>query len=157
MKPKIETIKARKLVGIRQQMSLAENLTAQLWRRFMPRRHEVKNRATNEYISMQVYSATGGQIFSPATVFEKWAVVEVLADDSVPEGMESYTLAGGQYAVFVHNGPASAAPKTMQHIFGTWLPDSGHELDDREHFEILPEGYDPLDQRAREEVWIPIR
>ena len=157
MKPKIETIQARKLVGIRQRMSLAENLTAQLWRSFMPRRHEVKSRATNEYMSMQVYSATGGQIFSPTTVFEKWAVVEVLAHDLVPDGMESYTLAGGQYAVFVHNGPASAAPKTMQHIFGTWLPYSGYELDNREHFEILPEGYDPLDQRAREEVWIPIR
>jgi AraC family transcriptional regulator len=157
MKPKIETIQARKLVGFRQQMSLAENLTAQLWRSFMPRRHEVKNRATNEYISMQVYSVTGGQIFSPTTVFEKWAVVEVLADDSVPDGMESYTLAGGQYAVFVHNGPASAAPKTMRHIFGTWLPDSEFVLDNREHFEILPDGYDPLDKHAHEEIWIPIR
>ena len=106
---------------------------------------------------MQVYSATGGQIFSPTTVFEKWAVVQVLAHDSVPDGMESYTLPGGQYAVFIHNGPASAAPKTMQHIFGTWLPDSGYELDDREHFEILPDGYDPFDQHAHEEVWIPIR
>ena len=144
-------------MGIRQQMSLVENLTAQLWRSFMPRRHEVKNRGTNEYISMQVYSATGGQLFSPTTVFEKWAAVEVLNHDSVPDGMESYSLRGGQYAVFVHNGPASAAPKTMQHIFGTWLPDSAYELDDREHFEILPEGYDPLDPHAREEVWIPIR
>jgi AraC family transcriptional regulator len=123
MQPRIETMHARKLVGIRQEMSLAENRTAQLWRSFMPRRHEVKNRITNEYISI----------------------------------MESYSLPGGQYAVFIHNGPASAAPKTMQHIFGTWLPASEYELDSREHFEILPEGYDPFDKHAQEEVWIPIR
>jgi AraC family transcriptional regulator len=157
MKPKIEIIQARKLLGIRQQMSLAENLTAQLWRSFMPRQHEVKNRGTNEYISMQVYSASGGQLLSPTTVFEKWAAVEVLKHDSVPDGMENYSLRGGQYAVFVHNGPASAAPRTMRHIFGTWLPDSAYELDEREYFEVLPEGYDPLDPHAREEIWIPIR
>jgi AraC family transcriptional regulator len=157
MTPRIDSIQARKLMGIRQQMSLAENQTAQLWRSFMPRRHEIMNRTTNEYISMQVYSATGGQLFSPTTVFEKWAAVEVLAHDSVPDGMESYSLPGGQYAVFVHNGPASAAAKTMRYIFGNWLPDSGYELDDREHFEILPEGYDPVNEHAHEEVWIPIR
>ncbi|RLA24931.1 MAG: GyrI-like domain-containing protein [Gammaproteobacteria bacterium] len=157
MQPRIEAMQARKLVGIRREMSLADNRTAQLWRSFMPRRNEVKNRITNEYISMQVYSETGGQLFSPTTVFEKWAVVEVLSHDAVPDGMESYSLPGGQYAVFIHNGPASAAPKTMQHIFGTWLPDSGYELDSREHFEILPDGYDPLDPQAQEEVWIPIR
>lgn len=157
MQPRIETIRARKLVGIRQEMSLAENLTAQLWRSFMPRRHEVKNLSTNEYISMQVYSKTDGQPFSPTTVFEKWAVVEVSTRNDVPVGMESYSLPGGQYAVFIHNGPASAAPKTMRHIFGKWLPNSKYELDDREHFEVLPEGYDSLDQHAREEVWIPVR
>ena len=157
MQPKIETFRARKLVGIRQKMSLADNLTAQLWQSFMPRRHEVKNRSTNEYISMQVYSKTDEQPLSPTTVFEKWAVVEVSAHNDVPIGMESYSLPGGKYAVFVHHGPANAAPKTMQHIFGIWLPNSEYELDNREHFEILPEGYDPLDQQAQEEVWIPIR
>ena len=77
MKLRIESIQAWKLVGIRQHMSLAENQTAQLWRSFMPRRHEIMNRTSSEYISMQVYSATGGQLFSPTTVFEKWAAVEV--------------------------------------------------------------------------------
>jgi AraC family transcriptional regulator len=156
MNPRIENIQPRKLVGIRQEMSLAEDLTAQLWRSFMPRRHEVKNRASNEYISMQVYSSTAGQIFSPTTVFEKWAAVEVVSYDSVPLSMENYSLPGGQYAVFVHKGPASAAPGTMQHIFGSWLPGSEYELDNREHFDVLPEGYDPLDEQAQEEIWIPI-
>ena len=45
----------------------------------------------------------------------------------------------------------------MKHIFGRWLPQSEYELDDREHFELLPEGYSPVDPEAEEEVWIPIK
>ncbi len=157
MQPSIETLQPKSLVGMRQKMSLAANTTAELWRRFMPRRREVQSRVTNEYISMQVYSGPGDDEFNPETEFEKWAAVEVANHDSMPDGMESYALTRGQYAVFVHEGPASAAPETMRHIFAVWLPNSGYELDAREHFEVLPESYDPRDPQAREEVWIPIR
>jgi len=128
-----------------------------LWKRFMPRRGEVLSRATDDYISMQDYDAAADDLFSPTTVFEKWAVVEVRACDSIPEGMRRYDLAGGKYAIFEHKGPASDYPESMQFIFGQWLPESGYELDQREQFEILPEGYDPMDPEAEEEIWIPIR
>ena len=129
----------------------------ELWKRFMPRRNEVQKRTTNDYISMQVYEDSAGELFSPTAMFEKWALVEVSSADAVPDGMRRYDLSGGQYAVFLHKGPASDYPKSMQFIFGQWLPDSGFELEQREHFEILPEGYDPMDQEAEEEIWVPIR
>ena len=91
------------------------------------------------------------------TEFEKWAVVEVSRAESLPDGMETYKLQGGLYAVFLHEGPASMAPKTLQYIFSKWLPQSGYEVDGREHFEVLREGYDPQDPGAREFIWIPIR
>lgn len=156
MECKIVDLPSKTLVGMRQRMSLAADTTAELWRRFMPRRGEIGNRATTDYLSMQVYNGSGNGPISPQTEFEKWAVVEVLSDNAIPDGMESYALTGGRYAVFVHQGPASAAPKTMQYIFGEWLPSSEYELDDREHFEVLPESYDPQDPQAREEVWIPV-
>lgn len=74
-----------------------------------------------------------------------------------PPEMETYLLKGGKYAVFIHQGLASEATKIMQYIFGQWLPQSKYVLDSREHFEILPEGYSPLDPQAREEIWIPIK
>lgn len=154
---RFEVLAPKKLVGLKAAMSLAHNTTAELWRRFMPRRHEITNRATNDYVSLQVYGTTGPEMFAPGTQFEKWALVEVADHDAIPEGMERYDLHGGLYAVFVHEGPASAAPATFGYIFGTWLPQSGYELDDRPHFEVLPEGYDPMDPNAREEVWIPLK
>ena len=157
MEPRIETLEPKKLVGMRERMTFSDNRTAQLWQRFIPRRAEVRARLGPEYISMQVFENLDERGFRPDTAFGKWAAVEVADHDGVPAGMEPYTLAGGKYAVFLHRGPASAAPRTFGYIFGTWLPASGYALDRRAHFELLPDNYRPDDPEAVEEVWIPIR
>ena len=155
MIPKIEELKPKKLIGFHMEMSLSADKTMGLWQRFMPRWGEIKNRIGTDYISMQNYG--DNWTFLPESLFEKWAVVEVSSFSGVPSGMETYVLQGGKYAVFIHHGPAHAAGKTMQYIFREWLPESANELDNREHFEILPEGYDPMDPAAEEEIWIPIK
>jgi AraC family transcriptional regulator len=94
--------------------------------------------------------------YAQDATFEKWGAAEVTSFSSMPEGMESYTLLGGKYAVFLHKGPASDT-KIFRYIFGVWLPRSKWELDDREHFELLPPGYRPDDPNAEEEVWVPLR
>lgn len=157
MEPTIETVSPKRLVGVHLRMSLAENRTGELWQSFMPRRGEVSNRTDASYISMQVYDGVGVDQFSPATQFEKWAAVEVFTYGRIPDGMENCRLSGGQYAVFHHKGPARAAPQIFQHIFGVWLPGSEFELDDREHFELLPENYSPVDPDAEEDIFIPVR
>ncbi len=158
MEPRIEVIESKKLIGMHITMSLSDNKTAQLWQKFMPGRGEVVGRLNSKYISMQVYNDdVDAKLFSPETMFDKWAAVEVENSNNIPEGMELYTISGGKYAVFVHKGPAGTFPETMQYIFGKWLPGSKYKLDNREHFEILAENYRPDDPEAEEEVWIPIR
>ncbi|MBI9051904.1 MAG: GyrI-like domain-containing protein [Anaerolineaceae bacterium] len=157
MEPKIIDLSSKILVGMHVSMSLADNKTGDLWRAFMPRRREVVNRVDENFISMQVYQKGEQNHFLPTTVFDKWAVVEVSDADEIPEGMETYVMQGGKYAMFVHHGSANEFPKTMQSIFGEWMPRSDYQLDDREQFEVLAENYDPIDVNAREEVWIPIR
>jgi AraC family transcriptional regulator len=44
-------------------------------------------------------------------------------------------LAGGSYAVATHRGPHDRLSSTYQHIYGTWLLTSGHELRDVPGFE----------------------
>ena len=95
--------------------------------------------------------------FNPAAEFDKWAAVAVSDDVDLPDGLESLTIPAGKYAEFIHVGAASAAPKTFGYFFSEWLPASEFELDLRPHFEILPEGYDPLSEDATERVLIPIR
>ena len=116
----------------------------------MPRRGEVKNRVSNDFVSLQKYGRNW--YFFPGKRFEKWALVEISSIVDVPSDMEIYDLRDGKYAVFNHQGPASEVLKTMRYIIGEWIPKSEYTLDDREHFEVLTEGYNPMDPQATEEI-----
>lgn len=157
MTPRFETIEGTWVVGIRSPLSAGGTETAQLWQRFMPRRGEIKRRTNANYLAMRVFHSSAGEQVTPLTPFDEWAVVEVSDIDDLPDGLDSYSLPGGDYAVFVHRGPASTFPETAGHVYGTWLPNSPYELDDRPHFAAMGPQYRPDDPEAEEELWIPIR
>lgn len=155
MQPRIETLIEKKLIGKRMKMSLSNNKTGELWRSFMPKRREIGNNLTSEMFSMQVYD--GPVDFGNLDQeFEKWAAVEVSDFDSIPDGMETFTLKGGLYAVFPYKG-SSTDTAIFQFIFGTWLPNSNYLLDHRPHFEILGDKYKNADPNSEEDIWIPIK
>jgi len=156
MNPRIEIITQRKLVGIRKEMTFAQNTTGKLWQSFMPRRNEIQNNTSNDLFSLQNYPTGFFDTFNPHLEFEKWACIEVSDLNSIPEGMEQLTLSEGLYAVFFYKGAASAATPTFQYIMGTWLPQSIYRLDQRPHFEILGEKYKNESPDSEEEIWIPI-
>lgn len=156
--PRIEVFPEKKLVGKHLRMSLSNNKTFELWQGFMSKRKEIRNNLTSDLFSMQVFDdSLDFEDFNQDTEFDKWAVVEVADFTEVPDGMSAYLLKGGLYAVFLHIGPASAFRQTFQFIFNTWLPGSGYEVDQREHFEILGSNYKNNDPNSEEEVWIPIK
>jgi len=157
MIPRIEVLAEKKLVGKRMTMSLTNNKTGELWRGFMMQQKEIQNSIGTELYSMQIYPSTYFRDFNPDTEFEKWALTEVNDFSTIPDEMQSFTLTGGLYAVFLHQGAASAGPEIFQYIFGTWLPSSGFLLDDRPHFELLGEKYKNNDPDSEEEIWIPIK
>ncbi len=156
VQPRIEVLKEKKLIGQKLKMSLVNNLTGQLWGRFMPRRKEIANKLTDEFISMQVYDPSHFKTFDPTKEFEKWAVVEVANFDTIPEGMETFILEGGLCAVFDYKG-SSADKSIFQYIYSEWLPNSEYILDERPHFEVLGEKYKNNDPDSEEEIWIPIK
>lgn len=156
MEPRIIQLKAKKLLGNHLKMSLANNKTGQLWGQFAPSIKTINNRSTTDKISMQIYPPDYYQNFSPQKEFEKWATVEVDNFDNIPNGMESFDLEGGLYAVFDYKG-SSADTSIFQYIFWKWLPNSIYQVDDRPHFEVLGAKYKNNDPNSEEEIWIPIR
>lgn len=72
----------------------------------MPRQREIGNKVTSDLYSMQVYSQPldFGNLNQE---FEKWAAVEVSDLSSIPDGMESFTIEGGLYAVFPYKGSST--------------------------------------------------
>jgi AraC family transcriptional regulator len=158
MEPRLELSIGKKLVGKRIRMSFSDNRTYELWRSFMPKRNEIKNRISSDLISMQVYDILPDfKNFNPSLEFDKWAAAEVEDFDSIPKEMETFVLAGGLYAVFDYKGSSAEAQDVFKYIFGIWLPGSDYALDDRPHFEILGEKYKNNDPESEEEIWIPIK
>ncbi len=153
--PKIRSISEKHLIGLRIQTTLADNQTQELWQSFKPRVREIQEVLPNAFFSVQIFSHQGP--FTPQTPFEKWAAVEVGELKALPTGLEVLTVPAGLYAVFIHQGLPSDFPKTSQFIFGSWLPNSDYELDNRPQFEIMDDQYRPDDPGAEEEVWVPVR
>lgn len=145
MKPRIEIVSQKKLIGKRLKMTFSDDKTAVLWTNFMRRRKEITNNLKSELISLQVYDQSYEFTkFNPHALFEKWAAVEVRDFGTIPDDMEAYTMPGGLYAVFLHKGAAITGPKTFRYIFGTWLPNSEYVLDTRPRFELLGDKFDIL-------------
>lgn len=156
--PKIINIKDRKLIGLSIQTCLADNKTLELWQGFKPQVKNINKKVNTDFYSIQVYGKDFGiQPFTPQTVFEKWAAVEVSDFKIIPKGLESFTISGGDYAVFIYKGTPQEFHKMATYIYGEWLPKSKYQLDNRPHFEIMAEHYNPNDPDSEEEVWIPIK
>lgn len=160
MEPRIIMIEDRKLVGMNIQTTLTKKEeTIQLWKNFMPRRFEIDDHCESGYFSVQCYNnGSSYESFTPHTVYQKWAAIEVHKFGAIPEGMEKHLLQGGQYAVFTHQGPMDVFKHTMDYIYQIWLPNSGYQLDDRDHFEIMGNKYfGPNHPESEEDVWVPIK
>lgn len=154
--PRYESIEDKKIIGKSLTMSFAHFKIAELWRSFMPRLKEIGNRKNGDIISAVIYSSTHFTKFEPTNHFIRWAAVEVTDFDIIPPDMEQMIIPGGPYAVFNYQGPST--DKTVFHyIYGIWLPESGFELDDRPHFEILGARYKNEDPSSEEEIWIPVK
>jgi AraC family transcriptional regulator len=156
MQPVIKFLGEQKMIGIYRSMSLIENRTGDLWRSFMPRRQEIKNVLNSELISLQIYNSSYFRNFNPGTIFTKWAGCAVKDFSFVPAGMSTLIIPQGKYAIFHYTG-SSKDTDIFRYIFNEWLPQSGHSLDDRPHFEILGDRYSNETSASEESICIPIK
>jgi AraC family transcriptional regulator len=157
MQPELRNFRKKEFIGKRMVMSFSDNKTFQLWQSFMPLLGKIENRIGSELYSVEVYSSSFFEDFSPENQFEKWAAIELSGYNKIPEGMESLTIPSGLYAVFLHKGPAGEGPKTYSYIFRQWLPASEYSLDGRPHFAVMGEKYKRDDPASEEELWIPVK
>ncbi|MBK7911841.1 GyrI-like domain-containing protein [Candidatus Pollutiaquabacter sp.] len=158
IQPEIRTIPSFRLIGMSQRQSLVQNTTAALWKRFMPRRGELRSMNQGVLYSLEVYDGLDHfAVFDPAREFTKWAAVEVGLQEAVPDGMNELEVPGGRYAVFLYRGRASKGADLYRYIFTQWLPGYGYSLDDRPHFARMDERYKGEAEDSEEEIWVPVR
>lgn len=156
LQPQIKRTAEKKLIGKKLIMSFSDYKVGELWRMFMQSRREIQNTLSNDMISMAVYKPAFFLNFNPCDTFEKWACVEVSSFEKIPEGMVSFILPEGLYAVFQYKG-LNTDHSIYEYIFKDWIPKSKYSLDDRPHFEILGNKYKNNDPTSEEEIWIPLK
>ena len=152
MNPKIVEIKEKKTIGMKSQMLQHQygNIIA-LWKQFMPRKREIEHTLNHELIALQDYSEFGN--FEKP--FDIWACTEVSSHETIPEGMLSYTIPAGTYAIFLQKG--MNAGTTYQRIMTEWLPHSDYVIDDRPHFQVMGDKYKNGSPDSEEDFYVPIR
>lgn len=152
MNPRITELQEKQLIGMKSQMlrHQIESIIL-LWKQFMPRKKEIQNCISNELIALQDYD-NFGDFKKP---FDIWACAEVSEVKNIPENMMSYTLPSGLYAVFLHKGMDAGA--TYQRIMTEWLPNSGYQIDDRPHFQIMGAKYKNGSPDSEEDFYVPVK
>jgi len=159
MRHRIVKQRAFFIVGLKAEANFTTNgqVTSQLARAFMPRLNEITSRKDSFTLSLQNYNDFNFKNFNPDTHFEKWIGVEVENHDETPKGLQALTIASGNYLVIDFKGSIPQFMKQWQYIHSQWLPNSEYELDDRPHFERLPQNYNPMNAENEEEIWIPVK
>ena len=141
------------LCGASEAMSLQTFTPWTLWPRVMPRLAQIRNRTSQDLISLRNFN--GIPVFGPQANpdFTYWCGVEVLEAN---KGFEHLEIPAGTYAVFHYKGLSSDST-IWRYIYSQWLPNSEWELDERPHFERLGSKYKNDDPTSEEDIYIPIR
>ncbi len=125
-----------------------------LWQRFVPRMDEIGNRVGSATYGICCLPEEGPR--DPEN-FTYLAAVAVADLDSIPAGMTGVEVPARDYAVFTYDGGIGPElPKTMQYIFGEWLPGSGFELDGAD-FEYYDDRFDPETNTGTFFICLPVR
>lgn len=92
----------------------------------------------------------------------KWfytATAVVTSTDKIPSGCVVKTIPRHDYAIFTHRGPLPVKlSETFDHIYRTWLPNSGFQVAAAFDFERYDSRFKGInDEGSLIEIWLPIR
>jgi AraC family transcriptional regulator len=149
MEPKIVTLPAFNVAGMKYSGNNENNEIKQLWLDFTVRIPEVKHIADDSpaYGVCMDMDAEG--------VFEYVAGVRVTSTEDIPNGMVACEVPDQTYAVF---------PCTLQTIgeaynyaLKTWLPQSEYQRAEGPDFELYDESFKPSVEGSEFSIYVPIK
>ena len=144
------------IIGMQAAMSLTADNTSALFRGFMPRKREISDVTNEPLFLIKVYPPNYFSALNLNTSFTKWLGIKNSGLENIPDGFETMIIPAGKYAVFYYKG-LNTDHSIFNYIFQDWIPQSGYQLDDRPHFDVLDERYKNNDPESEEEIWIPIK
>ncbi|MFC4527769.1 AraC family transcriptional regulator [Dyella halodurans] len=150
MEHRIVTLPSFTVVGMEHLVRGSVDGIGQLWRRFMPREHEIVGRAEPEAAYGVCRLLAGGSA-------RYVAGLPVLADASVPVGMVKFEVPAQTYVVFTHRGTAAQIGDSFQAIHTRLLARLGLRATGGVEFERYDARFTgPEDPAAETDLYIPV-
>lgn len=159
--PKIVELPDIKVIGLRGQTTLSDNVIPELWKYFTTISETVPNKKDNARgfgICEACETVNAVYNMNDNVLFSEVAGIEVNGFEELTKPFVSKILKKGRYAVFTHRGSLALIRKTFEYIYGTWLLSTKEVLDCRDDFELYDSrflGYD--NPKSEIEVYIPIK
>jgi AraC family transcriptional regulator len=148
--PRIESIEAFTVFGLRYRGKNENQEIPQIWRLLMPRFGEMSDMVR----SQQAYGVMGN-MDDDSGEFDYLAGYEFAGTGDIPEGMDTWDVPEQRYAVFSCTLPTLM--EAFDHIYGTWLPSSDYQRGYGPEFELYDEKFNPQDEDSIMFLYIPIR
>ncbi len=149
MEPRIVSLPAFTVVGVKYRGKNENNEIPQLWDDFGPRMGEIQH-MVDKHACYGVCANADEQTHE----FDYFAGFEVDSTDDIPEGMVSFDVPASTYAVFSTTLPGIG--ETFDHAYHSWLPKSGYQTTGGPDLELYGEEFDPGDPGSTFEIFIPI-
>lgn len=152
MEPKIVTLPAMMIVGMRYYGKNEHQEIAAMWSTFNPRIPEIKHiDPTAAYgVCIMVEGAPEGE-------FEYIAGFPVRQIDELPSGMVVRQIPAGKYAVFPHRGSLAKMGETYQSIYQQWLPQYGLQPAGNLDFEYYGEDFKDFSEDSILYIYVLIK
>ncbi len=148
---RFESLKPTRLTGLFvENPDFSPEETSALWRGFRGRLDELELEKGASLFSLQIYSG-----IKAGEIHQRWAAAE--SPSVLPAGMHQMEIPVGLYAVFLYRGGMAGFEAFLRDAIFQKLPALSLDLDDRPHFQLLGEGFNPFSESSEEEVWIPVR
>ncbi|MFD3156286.1 GyrI-like domain-containing protein [Haloimpatiens sp. FM7330] len=131
VQPKILKKETFKIVGLKYYGKNENNETQDLWKNFLNRCCEIKNKIDDSnYYGICKLSCESNKISYIASV-------KVSTSTDIPEEMVCKILPSTKYAIFTHKGSLKSLGHTYEYIYGTWLPNSSYEHSNLPDIEVF--------------------
>ncbi|WDV47579.1 AraC family transcriptional regulator [Clostridiaceae bacterium M8S5] len=158
IRPVIKVIPEVKVIGIKRNITLYNNILPNLWSDFITSSSKIINRAKPlKYYGICENDRPDNQ-FGENVAYSEVVGIEVTSFDHIPAGMITKVIPQGKYVVFTHKGSIDKLKETYEYIWGTWIPLGKVEIDMRDDFELYDERFKGADNPLTEiEIYIPIK
>ncbi|MER8805945.1 AraC family transcriptional regulator [Mesorhizobium australicum] len=149
--PRFETSRPFLIAGLGERYSCESSAGIPMqWQRFAPYIGHIPGQVAGVFYGVCLNGDDAGN-------FDYVVGVEVRDFADLPKEFQRVRVPARKYAVFTHREHISTIRRTINTIWNSWLPASGHEVADAPEFERYGPEFDARTSNGGLEIWVPVK